>query len=274
MKLLLCLALATIATGCSNNTVVVKDVVQHTSGTTYAAPVPAKATSAEMFAKPQVPILCYHHIRPLKSSSSNDYVVSPSAFADQMKTLADSGYHTILPTDLEDYYTLNKPLPAKPVMLTFDDTDLEQYIIGEAEMKKYGFKGVFFIMNISIGKRNYMSAENIKTLAAGGHVIGAHSWDHHRATEYNDSAWDKQLTYAKATLEAITGMPVQYFAYPFGLWNKEAIPQLQNRQIQMAFQLSAKRDSAEPLYTIRRMIVPGTWTTNGLMKAMKGTFKL
>jgi hypothetical protein len=72
-------------------------------------------------------------------------------------------------------------------------------------------------------------------------------------------------------LETITGKPVQFFAYPFGLWNKEAIPKLQNRNIRMAFQLSAKRDSTEPLFTVRRMIVPGSWTTRGLMK---GTFDL
>ncbi len=93
-------------------------------------------------------------------------------------------------------------------MLTFVDTDLEQ-------MKKHGFKGVFFIMTISIGKRGYMAADNIKTLSAEGHVIGTHSWDHHRVKQYNDTAWNKQLNEAKAKLEPITGKPVQYFAYPF-----------------------------------------------------------
>lgn len=273
MKKFCSLALIIIACSCSNNSIILKQVTKDTIATP-SVPVVMRAAVADMYAKPQVPILCYHHIRALKSNSSNDYVVAPSSFAEQMKTLADSGYHTVLPADLENYYTLNKALPVKPVMLTFDDTDLEQFTIAEAEMKKHGFKGVFFIMNISIGKHNYMSAEDIKTLATEGNVIGAHTWDHHRVTDYNDSAWNKQLGQAKAKLENITGKPVQYFAYPFGLWNKQAIPQLQSRDIHMAFQLSAKRDSTEPLYTVRRMIVPGTWTTKGLIKAMKGTFSL
>ncbi len=273
MKKLLSLALLIAALGCSDHSVVLKQVA-HDSTAKQPVPVNVKAGATEMYAKPQIPILCYHHIRPLKSNSSNDYVVSPSSFSEQIKALADSGYHTVLPAELENYYTFNKPLPAKPVMLTFDDTDLEQFTIAAAEMKKYGFKGVFFIMNISIGKHNYMSAEDIKTLAAEGHTIGAHTWDHHRVTDYNDSLWNKQLNEARAKLETITGKPIDYFAYPFGLWNKQAIPQLQSRDIHMAFQLSAKRDSTEPLYTVRRMIVPGTWTTKGLMKAMKGTFDL
>ena len=72
----------------------------------------------------------------------------------------------------------------------------------------------------------------------------------------------------------MTGKPVEYFAYPFGLWDKAAIQELQYRGIKMAFQLSAKRDSTQPLYTVRRMIVPGTWTTKGLFKAIKRTFNL
>jgi hypothetical protein len=59
----------------------------------------------------------------------------------------------------------------------------------------------------------------------------------------------------KAKLEEIIGN-VTYFAYPFGLWNKEAIPEVKER-MQMAFILSLKRFNRS---TIRRMIVSGTWT--------------
>ena len=55
-------------------------------------------------------------------------------------------------------------------MITFDDTDEEQYSIGAAEMNKYGFKGVYFIMTISIGKPRYMSREQLKQLSDEGHV--------------------------------------------------------------------------------------------------------
>jgi hypothetical protein len=40
----------------------------------------------------------------------------------------------------------------------------------------------------------------------------------------------------------------------------------------LAFILSTKRDSTEPLHTIRRMIVPGTWSTQGMFTAMRSTF--
>ncbi len=227
--------------------------------------------AATILARKQVPILCYHHIRDTKAG---DYVVPPALFAAQLQALADSGYQTILPDQLYAYLTTGAAIPEKSFLLTFDDTDEEQFTIGATEMKKHNFKGVFFIMNISIGRPRYMSKEELKQLSDEGHVIGAHTWDHHMVTKYTAADWEKQLTEAKQKLETITGKPVVYFAYPFGLWNEAAIPELQQRNIKMAFQLSTKVDTTQPLYTVRRMLVPGTWTNDGLFKAMKRTFHL
>ena len=235
----------------------------------------AIADLATVLSKKEVPILCYHHIRNFKAGESENmksYSVTPAAFAAQMKALSDSGYSTILPDQLYEYLVHDGVLPAKPVMLTFDDTDEEQYSIGKTEMDKYGFKGVYFIMTISINRPRYMSKDQIKNLSDSGHVIAGHTWDHHMVTKYQGEDWDTQLVKPRKQLEAITGKSITYFAYPFGLWNQAAIPEIKNRDYKLAFILSTKRDSTEPLYTVRRMIVPGQWSTNGMLKAMRSTF--
>lgn len=266
---------------CSSDTIKIKDIkgsiaatVTNTIDTTTTRSV---ADAATILSKKEVPVLCYHHIREAKagqSESLKSYSVSPSQFAGQMKALKDSGYETILPDQLYEYLVHDGTIPAKPVMLTFDDTDEEQFSIGEAEMKKYGFKGVYFIMTISINRPRYMSKEQLKQLADNGNFVEAHTWDHHMVTKYQGADWDTQLVKPKKKIEEITGKPVNYFAYPFGLWNQAAIPELKSRGYQMAFTLSGKRDSIEPLYTIRRMLVPGQWSTPGMLKAMKQTFHL
>ena len=233
------------------------------------------ATLKEMLAKKEVPVLCYHHIRNFSASQSESmksYSVTPENFAAQMKALHDSGYQTILPAQLYNYLVYGAALPPKPIILTFDDTQESQYSIGAAEMNKYGFKGVFFIMTISIDRPRYMSKEQIKNLSDSGHEIAAHTWDHHMVTKYAGEDWNIQLQKPQQQLEAITGKPVKYFAYPFGLWNQAAFPELKSRGYQLAFILSTKRDTTDPLFTIRRMIVPGTWSTPGMMKAMNSTF--
>ena len=233
------------------------------------------ATAPNILSKKEVPILCYHNIREFSSTASGDiktYTVKPTVFSAQMKALADAGYHTIMPNQLYEYLVHDAPLPDKPVMITFDDTREEQYTLGAAEMKKYGFKGVYFVMTVAINRPKYLTKEQIKDLSDSGNVIAAHTWDHHMVTKYSGDDWNIQLNKPKAKLEEIIGKPVTYFAYPFGLWNPTVIPEIKKSGYQMAFILSTKRDANDPLYTIRRIIVSGTWSAEGMLKAMESSF--
>ena len=239
------------------------------------APKKVAADATTILSKREVPILCYHNIRDFSATASGNmkvYTVKPAAFAEQMKALAAAGYETILPEQLHNYLVFDGPLPAKPILISFDDTREEQFRIGAAEMKKYGFKGVFFIMTVSINRPGYMTKEQIKSLADDGHVIGAHTWDHHMVTKYTGDDWNTQLVKPKAKLEEIIGKPVTDFAYPFGLWNTAAIPEIKKSGYEMAYILSTKRDSVDPLYTIRRIIVSGTWSTERMTKAVNSSF--
>ena len=189
-----------------------------------------------------------------------------------MKGLAESGYHAITPDELYAARTKHTPLPAKPVMITFDDTDLDQYTIGAPTLEQYKFKGVFFIMTVSIGRPNYMTKEQIKSLSDRGHVIGSHTWDHHNVKKYQGDDWETQIEKPTKTLETITGKKIDYFAYPFGLWNEEAIPELKKRGFKAAFQLYSKNSVADSIFTIRRIIITGDYGAEGMIKRLKKAF--
>lgn len=298
MKNTLPLIILSLMVGCASQDTIsnttedghVKDIsVAKKDSATATASFPENrvpADAATILARPQVPILCYHHIRhPKPGKKSGDYDVTPEAFKAQMKILADSGYHTVLPDQLYNYLAFGDPLPSKPVILTYDDTDEEQFSIAKPEMDKYGFKGTYFIMTISIGRPNYMTKEQIKQLADEGHAIESHTWRHDRVDKYLttphmdrelkkivENDFDLQLVETRKKLEEISGQEIHYFAYPFGVWNKAAIPELRKRGFKLAFQLSAKRDEQEPLYTVRRIIVAPTWSAEGLLRVMKTAF--
>src|ERR1700761_1874549 len=167
-------------------------------GLTASITASAQNDKAAIMARKQVPILCYHQIRdwrPTDKKVDKDYIIPPAAVRAHLKMLADSGYHTILPDQLFDYLTKGTPLPSKPIMLTFDDTDKDQWDIARPEMKKYGFKGVFFIMTVSIGKvKHYMNAEQIKQLSDEGNAIESHTWNHSNFKKLStDKDWEIQL---------------------------------------------------------------------------------
>lgn len=233
-----------------------------------AAVQPTMNTSAQVYAKPEVPILCYHRITDGKKG---DYTVSPTTFTSHMKILADSGYHSVSPEQLYDYLVYNKALPEKPFMITFDDSRVEHSLIAAPVMEKQGFKGVFFIMTITYNKKNYMTKEQIAQLAKAGHTIGLHSWDHTMVTKYKDAAdWQKEVVEPKEKLEKIVGSAVEYWAYPNGVYDHKGAEEL-SKYFKLSFTLYSKRDSVVPLQTVRRMIVPEC-TPQGLLKSMRRTF--
>ncbi len=233
------------------------------------------ADAKTILARKQVPVLCYHQIRdwkPTDSKAAKDYIIPVATFKAHMKMLADSGYQTILPDQYYDYLNNGTALPAKPIMLTFDDTEYNQHAIAAPEMKKYGFKAVYFIMTVAIGRPNYMTKTQIKELSDAGNTIGSHTWDHHNVKKYQGKDWEVQIEKPSKTLEDITGKKITDFAFPFGLWNPEAIPELKKRGIKSAYILATKRDEQDPLYTIRRIIASGYWNANTLKNSINNSF--
>ncbi len=230
-------------------------------------PAAKAGDAAAIYARPQVPILCYHQIRDWTardSKGAKDYIVPIAAFKAQIKMLADSGYHTIQPDQLYAYLTTGAKLPSKPVMLTFDDTDLDQFTIARPTLSQYGYKGVYFVMTVSLGRPHYMSKDMVRQLSAEGNQIGSHTWDHHNVKKYQGQDWVTQIDKPTKTLEDITGKKINYFAYPFGLWNEQAFPELKKRGFVAAFSLAEKRDQQDPLFTIRRIIASGYWSPRTL----------
>ena len=234
------------------------------------------ANSAAILARKQVPVLCYHQIRNWRASDKQvdkDYIIPPATFKAHMKMLADSGYHPILPDELYNYLTTGAQLPAKPIMMTFDDTDCDQFELDRPELMKHGFKGVYFITTTDIGKnRHYMDKNNIKQLSDEGNTIACHTQDHTNFKKYKGNDWYTQIDKPTKKLETITGKQIKYFAFPFGEWNAAGLPELHKRGFKAAFQLTSPRDSNDPIMTIRRLLGCGYWSAQTLDYNIKHDF--
>ena len=229
---------------------------------------PLENSVVEMMQKKEVPVLCYHRI---EDGRNDVYSVSPDVFTSHLKVLLDSGYNSILPDELYDYLKHNAPLPDNPFMITFDDSRKEHFTIAAPELKKHNFRGAFFIMTVTNNKKNYLTEEEIAQLANDGHTVGLHSWDHVMVTKYTDSTyWKQQVLAPQKKLEVMTGKLIEYWAYPNGVYDRQAAEEL-DKHFKLSFILMAKRDSLYPLQTIRRMIAPPV-SPERLIKSMKRNF--
>lgn len=251
MKLIYLTIAIIILSACGKNKNNIKPVEKNKNDTTEAVGKPIRNDSKQVLSKSEVPIICYHRI---EDGRNDEYTVAPATFSKQLQALADSGYHSITPSQLYDYLVYNKELPTKPMMITFDDSRREHATIAAPELEKHNFTGVFFIMTITYNKKNYMTTEQIANLAKHGHTIALHSWDHTKATKYdNDSIFRQNIVAPRKKLEEIIGQPVDYFAYPYGLTNDMANKKM-NDNFKLSFILSTPQDTIYPLQTVRRII--------------------
>lgn len=252
---------------------VLNDII-NTGSWPKANPVKCIASNHDQTSrKKQVPILCYHHIRDSMGTYSTAYSISTIQLRSHIQMICDSGYTVISPDRLYNYLAYDSSLPAKPIIISFDDGYLEHFTIASHILDSFNFKGFFFIPAATIGKKGLMDAKAVKALSASGHAIGSHSWNHPDLRKADSSAWALQIDSATSKLQHLTGKPVQYFAYPYGEWTDSTVVQLKKRKISAAFQLTRKQSTKEPLYTIRRVAVPGDWSADMLSKQIKSLFK-
>lgn len=107
--------------------------------TSTDAPQEEKTAQVEMAVpKEGIPVLMYHMIGDVPD---NDAVLLESHFREQMKFLKDNDFHPISLDELYAYMAEGKPVPVRPVVLTFDDGYPDTYSIVMPVLKEYGFKG-------------------------------------------------------------------------------------------------------------------------------------
>lgn len=223
----------------------------------------------------EVPVLCYHQVRMYQvgdGKTSKAITVPPAVFAAHMKMLHDSGFQPILPDALYEYLTNNKPLPSKPILISFDDNTESQFVQAVPVLNRYGYKAVFFVMTVSLNKAGYMSQKQLQQLQQQGHLIAAHTWDHKNVQHFSAEDWHIQLDLPFKTLQNITGKPVSYFAYPYGSWNATAVQELQKRGIKLAFILHNPQSKTAPLLTVRRVMVVSSWSGHQLYQQLQQRF--
>lgn len=90
-----------------------------------------------------VPIIMYHEV---KNCSAGKDVITPFEFESDLKYLKENNYTTITMTELINHVYKKTPLPAKPVILTFDDGYYNNYVYVFPLLKKYHMKIVLSII--------------------------------------------------------------------------------------------------------------------------------
>lgn len=177
-----------------------------------------------------MPTLMYHKVGDAPPGSKLGKLwVSTEDFRRQLTYLRDHGYTAIDFRDWRDAEKGVKPLPDKPVLITFDDGYMNNYELAYPILREFGMKGCVFLVYETMDKHNgwhdpasepwlkMLTWAQIREMQDSGVIeFGSHTMRHRNldAIPLEDAKWE--LEESKRRLEDKLGREMVGFAYPYG----------------------------------------------------------
>lgn len=171
-----------------------------------------------------LPILIYHK--------------TPADFSAQLDWLDSHHYTTISMAQLAAHLRNGAALPAKPVVLSFDDGFADQ-MAAFAMLQAHRMRATFYVIIggqasqycIGIERHpdhpcgdSYLNWDQVTMLDRSGLIeIGAHTVDHLNLASLSAQDAQFQIINSKQVLQQHLGHPVTTFAYPYGSFTAETI---------------------------------------------------
>lgn len=188
-----------------------------------------------------IPVLTYHH---LLTNAENKYfrhtstTTSDAAFNNQMAYLKQAGYQTLTMEQLDGYVHATNNLPARAVVLTFDDGLKSVYKYAYPILKKYDLNAVAFIISSRIkyfpqkwdpNTLQFLSIQEIDAMSDVFEIESHTHFLHKRAATRHPILLSKSyhniyrdFVRSKKAL-AKFNHNADYLSYPFGGYNSRAI---------------------------------------------------
>ena len=168
-----------------------------------------------------VPILMYHRIdrlSPALSPVQRGLTVPPDEFAAEMRWLHANGYRALTQRQLWNALMLGRKLPAKPVMITFDDGYRDVFGKAMPVLRALHLHATAYIITDRIDgpDPSFLTWGRIRSLERNGIEIGSHTVNHLDLTTLDAADARHQLVASKRQLEQRLGHPVRFLAYPAG----------------------------------------------------------
>ena len=224
-------------------------------------------------------ILMFHGVSKSKSNSLNQHLqphLDIKQFENIIKMLNEN-YCFLKPDEIFN----NKK---KGILLTFDDGFQNNYNNVIPILNSYNIPGLFFIStqhviepnnwlsfikqnmkkymvnkdilsaDLKIDYFNGLTKDQIIKMANNPlHTIGSHTVTHPDLTKLSVTNIDYELINSKNYLENITNKPIEYFAYPYGNYNKIVIENVKKAGYKAAFGIDKINFFGESNFEIPRI---------------------
>ncbi|PKQ74066.1 polysaccharide deacetylase [Aeromonas sobria] len=237
----------------------------------------------------EMPVIMYHRFIEQDSEKGVHGTWMPIAmFEKHLRLMKWLGYETLTFRDLADKGFIHRlQYGKKYLMITADDGYQDNLTRMLPLLEKYGYKAVVYVVTGEGYNRwdvehptnpdtkvSLMSGEQVKALAASGHVeIGGHTLTHPRLSQLSLEQQAHEIQENKLQLETLLGHPLLSFAYPYGDMNESAKEQAiaAGYRFAVATNSGPKAMHQDP-YQLRRIAIFPRTDVFGLWRKIRGNY--
>jgi len=171
-----------------------------------------------------VPFLMYHVIAdPPAGAPYPQLYVSESEFAGQMRWLERHGYHAVTQRAVWDHWHRGRPLPARPIVISFDDGYREVADTALPILQAHGWPGVLNLTVKNLRVSGGLSQWRVRKLIDAGWELASHTQTHPDLPSLSGSALTAEVAGSRAILRSRFGVTVDFFCYPAGRYDAHVI---------------------------------------------------
>jgi peptidoglycan/xylan/chitin deacetylase (PgdA/CDA1 family) len=177
-----------------------------------------------------LPVLMYHSVSDAPTAPTRALSVRPGMFGAQLCHLRLQGFTGLTFGELAQRRRTGQPLPARPVVITFDDgyADLAEEAL--PKLIEQGFPATVFVTTgwlrdagryaAGTAPGRMLSWGQLAELSAAGVEVAAHTHSHPQLDQISPARLRNELDDSKRLLEDRLGRPVCSLAYPYGYSSK------------------------------------------------------
>jgi poly-beta-1,6-N-acetyl-D-glucosamine N-deacetylase len=188
----------------------------------------------------RVPIIMYHDIVTQKEVF---FDVTVEEFEQHLQLIQNNKLTPISMDQLLMHLRKGLPLSEKNILLTFDDGYRGHYDFVYPLLKKYGYPALFSIYPDKLNRprgRPGVNWQQLREMSSDPLVtIAAHSKSHPKnLTKLADQQLVVEINESKQILESKLGIPIQYFTYPEGHYDKRVVEMVERAGYQSALTMN------------------------------------
>ena len=168
--------------------------------------------------------LLYHTIVPVEQPDPGQRTTPVRLFEQQMAFLAQREYRIISAGELVQQIRAGIMPPEKTVCLTFDDGEASLHELAFPILQRYRFPFTIFLIAERQGTSPFLKWEEIRRMQASGLAeFGCHGASHRPLRGLPEGDLRHETAQAKRRIEEEIRREVSLFAYPYGVWDNEAV---------------------------------------------------